>query len=211
MRWRDALVGGIVAAVLFSAGKKLFALYLAHAGMATSFGAAGSLAVLLMWLYFSAAVLLLGAEAAAARVEAREGQPVKSSSASDKPGAPAMPAPGTGASNHANAPRGGVHDAPHAPVLASAAHRAAGCARAAAACSAVDVGHALVAVGECRRQRRRYGEGQSDPARDRGRRRKPLRVHEGIEPDAGETSSVGEGLDVWIGRGRRRGGEGRPE
>jgi membrane protein len=67
VRWRDALVGGIVAAVLFSAGKKLFALYLAHAGMATSFGAAGSLAVLLMWLYFSAVVLLLGAEFSAAR------------------------------------------------------------------------------------------------------------------------------------------------
>jgi membrane protein len=67
VRWRDALVGGIVAAVLCSAGKKLFALYLAHAGLATAFGAAGSLAVLLMWLYFSAAVLLLGAEFSAAR------------------------------------------------------------------------------------------------------------------------------------------------
>jgi membrane protein len=67
VRWRDALVGGVVAAVLFSAGKKLFALYIAHAGMANSFGAAGSLAVLLMWLYFSAVVLLLGAEFAAAR------------------------------------------------------------------------------------------------------------------------------------------------
>ncbi|WP_040124500.1 YihY/virulence factor BrkB family protein [Paraburkholderia xenovorans] len=67
VRWLDAFVGGIVAAVLFSAGKKLFALYIAHAGMASSFGAAGSLAVLLMWLYFSAAVLLLGAEFSAAR------------------------------------------------------------------------------------------------------------------------------------------------
>lgn len=65
--WHDALTGGIVAALLFTAGKKLFALYLAHAGLATAFGAAGSLAVLLMWLYFSAAVLLLGAEYAAAR------------------------------------------------------------------------------------------------------------------------------------------------
>lgn len=64
---RDALTGGIVAALLFTAGKKLFALYLAHAGLANAFGAAGSLAVLLMWLYFSAAVLLLGAEYAAAR------------------------------------------------------------------------------------------------------------------------------------------------
>ncbi|CAG4894319.1 YihY/virulence factor BrkB family protein [Paraburkholderia gardini] len=67
VRWRDAMVGGLVAAVLFSAGKKMFALYLAHAGMANSFGAAGSLAILLMWLYFSAAVLLLGAEFSAAR------------------------------------------------------------------------------------------------------------------------------------------------
>ena len=65
--WHDALTGGIVAALLFTAGKKLFALYLAHAGLANAFGAAGSLAVLLMWLYFSAAVLLLGAEYAAAR------------------------------------------------------------------------------------------------------------------------------------------------
>ncbi|AOJ71117.1 MULTISPECIES: YihY/virulence factor BrkB family protein [Burkholderia] len=64
---RDAMTGGIVSAVLFSAGKKLFALYLAHAGTASAFGAAGSFAVLLMWLYFSAAVLLLGAEFAAAR------------------------------------------------------------------------------------------------------------------------------------------------
>jgi membrane protein len=67
VRWRDALVGGLVAAILFSVGKKMFALYLAHAGMANSFGAAGSLAILLMWLYFSAAVLLLGAEFSAAR------------------------------------------------------------------------------------------------------------------------------------------------
>ncbi|MBU6489334.1 MAG: YihY/virulence factor BrkB family protein [Burkholderiales bacterium] len=65
--WHDALTGGIVAALLFTAGKKLFALYLARAGLANAFGAAGSLAALLMWLYFSAAVLLLGAEYAAAR------------------------------------------------------------------------------------------------------------------------------------------------
>lgn len=67
VQWRDALVGGLIAALLFSAGKKLFAFYLTHAGTASAFGAAGSLAVLLMWLYFSAAVLLLGAEFSAAR------------------------------------------------------------------------------------------------------------------------------------------------
>jgi membrane protein len=90
--WKDALVGGVISAVLFSVGKKLFALYLAHAGTANAFGAAGSLAVLLMWLYFAAAVMLFGAEAAASRLEAREGAPVREAEAS-KPmpskGAPA--------------------------------------------------------------------------------------------------------------------------
>ncbi|HZZ12659.1 MAG TPA: YihY/virulence factor BrkB family protein [Paraburkholderia sp.] len=65
VRFRNALVGGVVAAILFSAGRQLFGLYLAHAVTAGSFGAAGSLAVLMMWLYFSAAVFLLGAEVTA--------------------------------------------------------------------------------------------------------------------------------------------------
>ncbi|QQC65967.1 YihY/virulence factor BrkB family protein [Paraburkholderia ginsengisoli] len=64
--FRHALAGGIVSAVFFTVGRRLFGLYLAHAGTANSFGAAGSLAVLMMWLYFSAAVFLLGAEIAAA-------------------------------------------------------------------------------------------------------------------------------------------------
>lgn len=83
--WRDATIGGSVSAILFSGGKKLFALYLAHAGTASAFGAAGSFAVLLMWLYFSAAVLLLGAEFAAARGAAHgdsAGPPTKTSEAS---------------------------------------------------------------------------------------------------------------------------------
>ncbi|CAN7625995.1 YihY/virulence factor BrkB family protein [Trinickia sp. LjRoot230] len=74
VQWRDALTGGTMAALLFTGGKKLFALYLAHAGMANAFGAAGSLAALLMWLYFSAAVLLLGAEFGAARDRQRRAQ-----------------------------------------------------------------------------------------------------------------------------------------
>jgi membrane protein len=65
VRFKNALVGGAVAAVLFSVGRHLFGLYLAHAGTAGSFGAAGSLAVLMMWLYFSAAVFLIGAEVTA--------------------------------------------------------------------------------------------------------------------------------------------------
>jgi len=63
---RPALVGGFIAALLFTIGRHLFGLYIAHAGTAGAFGAAGSLAVLMMWLYFCAAVFLLGAEVAAA-------------------------------------------------------------------------------------------------------------------------------------------------
>jgi membrane protein len=62
---RHALVGGVVAALLFTIGRHLFGLYLAHAGTAGTFGAAGSLAVLMMLLYFCALVFLLGSEVTA--------------------------------------------------------------------------------------------------------------------------------------------------
>ena len=65
--WPEVLRGALVAALLFSFGKRLFGLYLARAGTADAFGAAGSLAVILMWLYFSAAVFLFGAQVAAAQ------------------------------------------------------------------------------------------------------------------------------------------------
>lgn len=65
VRWTDAMLGAFVATILFSIGKHFLALYLAHAGTASASGAAGSLAVVLMWLFFSAAVFLLGAEVAA--------------------------------------------------------------------------------------------------------------------------------------------------
>lgn len=75
---RHAAAGGFVAAILFTIGRHLFGLYLVHAGTAGSFGAAGSLAVLMMWLYFCAAVFLFGAEVAAAAggdARAPRGQP----------------------------------------------------------------------------------------------------------------------------------------
>lgn len=63
--WVEALDGGVAGAILFAVGKHLFALYLAHAGGTSVFGAASSLAVLMMWLFFSAASFLVGAELAA--------------------------------------------------------------------------------------------------------------------------------------------------
>jgi membrane protein len=60
--WRDVWVGAAVTAVLFSAGKFLIGLYLGSSSIASGFGAAGSLVVLLVWVYYSAQIFLLGAE-----------------------------------------------------------------------------------------------------------------------------------------------------
>lgn len=60
--WRDVWVGAAVTALLFAIGKLLIGFYLGTFGVASSFGAAGSLVVLLMWVYYSAQIFLLGAE-----------------------------------------------------------------------------------------------------------------------------------------------------
>lgn len=69
--WHDVFIGAAVGALLFSAGKRLFGLYLARAGTADAFGAAGSLAVVLMWLYYSSSVFLFGAQISAALTRRR--------------------------------------------------------------------------------------------------------------------------------------------
>lgn len=60
--WRDVWVGAFVTAVLFSIGKTLIGLYLGSTAVASSFGAAGSLVLLLLWIYYSAQILFFGAE-----------------------------------------------------------------------------------------------------------------------------------------------------
>lgn len=62
IRWRDVWVGSLFITVLFEIGKFLIALYLAHLGKTSVYGAAGSLAVILLWTYYSALVFLLGVE-----------------------------------------------------------------------------------------------------------------------------------------------------
>ncbi len=62
MSWGDVWVGGVFIAALFVVGKFLIAIYLAHAGKASAYGAAGSLALILMWTYYSALIFLLGVE-----------------------------------------------------------------------------------------------------------------------------------------------------
>jgi len=60
--WRHVWLGAVVTAVLFTAGKAALALYLSRASLASAYGAAGSLLVLLLWCYYSAQIVFLGAE-----------------------------------------------------------------------------------------------------------------------------------------------------
>src|SRR6266498_3042951 len=60
--WHDVWPGAFVTAVFFSLGKLLIGLYLGNSAIASSFGAAGSLVLLLVWIYYSAQVLFFGAE-----------------------------------------------------------------------------------------------------------------------------------------------------
>jgi len=60
--WSDVGYGALVTALLFTVGKYLIGLYLGHAAPGSAYGAAGSFVVLLVWVYYSAQILLLGAE-----------------------------------------------------------------------------------------------------------------------------------------------------
>ena len=60
--WRDTLGGALVTSLLFATGKYAIEEYLSHSDIAGSYGPAGSLAVLLVWVYYSATIFLFGAE-----------------------------------------------------------------------------------------------------------------------------------------------------
>lgn len=62
LAWRDVIVGSTVTAVLFNVGKFAIGLYLGSSSVASSFGAAGALALVLLWIYYSSQIFLFGAE-----------------------------------------------------------------------------------------------------------------------------------------------------
>jgi len=62
LKWRDVWMGAGVTALLFTIGKQLIGLYLGHSTTASSYGAAGSVVVILVWVYYSSQIVLLGAE-----------------------------------------------------------------------------------------------------------------------------------------------------
>jgi membrane protein len=73
--WRDVWIGAVITAVLFGIGKTVIGLYIGHSSTASSYGAAGSVVVLLLWVYYSTQVVLLGAELTRAFTASRRGAP----------------------------------------------------------------------------------------------------------------------------------------
>lgn len=62
VRWHDVWLGAAITAVLFTVGRVLIGLYIGKTALASGFGAAGSLAVIFVWVYYSAQIFLMGAE-----------------------------------------------------------------------------------------------------------------------------------------------------
>lgn len=61
LRWKDVMVGALVTAVLFAVGRSGIAIYLSHTATASTYGAAGSVVMILLWVYYSSLILLFGA------------------------------------------------------------------------------------------------------------------------------------------------------
>lgn len=62
LQWRDVLVGSVLTALLFVGGKSLIGWYIGSSGISSVYGAAGSLMILLLWVFYSVQIFLLGAE-----------------------------------------------------------------------------------------------------------------------------------------------------
>jgi membrane protein len=60
--WRDVWLGAAVTSLFFAVGKSLIGLYLGKSAVASAYGAAGSLVIIVVWVYYSAQILLFGAE-----------------------------------------------------------------------------------------------------------------------------------------------------
>ncbi len=60
--WTDVWIGSIITAILFTLGKFLFGMYLGRSSIRSAYGAASSLAIILMWVYYSSQVFFIGAE-----------------------------------------------------------------------------------------------------------------------------------------------------
>ena len=94
--WRDVWIGAAVTALLFAVGKFLIGLYLGKSSVASSFGAAGSLVVLMLWVYYSAQIFLFGSEFTwvyAHEHGSRRGEPRPGAEAAASTEKPSVPVP----------------------------------------------------------------------------------------------------------------------
>lgn len=62
VKWKDVWIGGVVTALLFSLGRFLIGFYLGRGSVGSAYGAAGSLVIILLWIYYSSQILFFGAE-----------------------------------------------------------------------------------------------------------------------------------------------------
>src|SRR5688572_2901112 len=95
LRWRDVTTGALVTAVLFTIGQQFIGLYLGQSTVTSSYGAAGSIMVLLLWVYYSCQILLFGAEFTRAYAE-RRGTTLQTAAFALKEGRALRPAPNGG-------------------------------------------------------------------------------------------------------------------
>src|SRR6202047_3387484 len=71
VEWEEVWLGAVIAALMFTLGKYLISLYIGSSNIASTYGAAGALIIVLVWVYYSAQILLLGAEFAKAYSDRR--------------------------------------------------------------------------------------------------------------------------------------------
>ncbi len=109
VHWREVWIGAAVTAVLFTIGKFLIGLYLGKADVASAFGAAGSLAILMVWVYYSAQIFLFGAEFT--RVHSHATRPAVEAKAAAVPGVAALPVLAKSAANETTEPSAAAREA----------------------------------------------------------------------------------------------------
>ena len=112
LTWREVWTGGAVTALLIAGGKAAIALYLGNTNIASTYGAAGSLVVILLWVYYSSLVFLLGAELTRVQSRRHRSRPAKPEPGAVRVPEGTRPVPGMGGvapAPGAHASEGGGH------------------------------------------------------------------------------------------------------